>query len=169
MNPSFLQHQLATNQGLFTHVFAAFSPDMITWRPYPEHWSALEVLCHLVDEEREDFRTRVMFSLEQPMDPPPPIAPRAWVKERNNQAQNWAATVAEWGGERELCLTILQEVDTVHWERAVFTPEGQVTRSALGYLTSWVAHDLLHLRQLTRLRYLWLKEQGFSIAYAGDW
>jgi hypothetical protein len=26
------------------------------WKPTPEAWSILEVVCHLGDEEREDFR-----------------------------------------------------------------------------------------------------------------
>ena len=34
------------------------------WRPGPARWSLLEILCHLLDEEREDFRRRIALLLE---------------------------------------------------------------------------------------------------------
>jgi hypothetical protein len=38
-------------------------------------------------------------------------------------------------------------------------------------LMAWVAHDLLHLRQLIELRYAYLQQQAqpYQIAYAGQW
>ena len=38
-------------------------------------------------------------------------------------------------------------------------------------LAAWVAHDLLHLRQLVELHYAWTAQQlqPYSVAYAGDW
>ena len=49
----------------------------ITWvearaRPEPESWSVLEVVCHLYDEEREDFRQRLDIMLYRPDDKWPP-------------------------------------------------------------------------------------------------
>jgi hypothetical protein len=37
--------------------------------------------------------------------------------------------------------------------------------------TSWVAHDLLHLRQLVELQRQYLEEQvpPYKLDYAGDW
>jgi len=45
------------------------------WKPAPEEWSVLEVICHLYDEEREDFRTRTRLTLEDPEADWPPIDP----------------------------------------------------------------------------------------------
>ena len=38
-------------------------------------------------------------------------------------------------------------------------------------LAAWVAHDLLHLRQLVELHFAWTAQQlqPYSVAYAGDW
>ncbi len=38
-------------------------------------------------------------------------------------------------------------------------------------LAAWVAHDVLHLRQLVELRYAYLVEeaQPNSVGYAGEW
>ncbi len=51
-------------------------------RPTPESWSILEVIGHLIDEERDDFRLRVDLTLNHPGEKWPPIHPGAWVPER---------------------------------------------------------------------------------------
>lgn len=45
-------------------------------------WSLVEVYCHLYDEEREDFRIRVMQTLLNPELPLPSIDPQGWVSAR---------------------------------------------------------------------------------------
>jgi hypothetical protein len=50
--------------------------------------------------------------------------------------------------------------------------EGKFGRLSAGdMLMSWVAHDLLHLRQLVELHYAYHKQQAqpYDIGYAGDW
>ena len=51
-----------------------------TWRPDEHRWSCLEILCHLVDEERDDFRTRIMRCLRDPDEAWPPIDPGEWAR-----------------------------------------------------------------------------------------
>ena len=46
------------------------------WRPSPADWSILEVINHLYDEEREDFRQRLDLLLFQPEADWPPIDPQ---------------------------------------------------------------------------------------------
>ncbi|MFN5934360.1 MAG: DinB family protein, partial [Roseiflexaceae bacterium] len=50
-------------------------------------WSIVEVMCHLYDEEREDFRVRVMQPLTAPHLPIPGIAPEEWVHSRTYATQ----------------------------------------------------------------------------------
>ena len=38
------------------------------WKPTPKDWSILEIACHLLDEEREDFRVRLRSTLEEAVD-----------------------------------------------------------------------------------------------------
>ena len=40
-------------------VLAGVDAEQARWKPDADSWSILEVVCHLVDEEREDFRTRL--------------------------------------------------------------------------------------------------------------
>ena len=51
------------------------SDQQARWKPDPDSWSILEVLNHLLDEEREDFRVRLDYTLHRPGEPWPPIDP----------------------------------------------------------------------------------------------
>ena len=53
------------------------------WRPAPDEWSILEVLSHLVDEEREDFRQRLDYTLHRPGEAWPATDPPGWVISRS--------------------------------------------------------------------------------------
>ena len=54
------------------------------WKPAPQEWSILEVIHHLYDEEREDFRLRLDLILHHPDVPWPPIDPEGWVTARRS-------------------------------------------------------------------------------------
>src|SRR5262245_52934790 len=45
------------------------------WKPEPSQWSILEVVCHLGDEEVDDFRKRIELTLLDPERTWPPIDP----------------------------------------------------------------------------------------------
>ena len=56
-----LTQQAQTIRALVTGV----SAEQARWKPTPEDWSLLEVINHLYDEEREDFRQRVDYQLHR--------------------------------------------------------------------------------------------------------
>jgi len=42
--------------------------------------------------------------------------------------------------------------------------------SASLFLSNWLAHDYLHIKQIIALKYKFLEQfSGVSIKYAGDW
>src|SRR5690606_8242948 len=61
---------------------AGVSAEQARWKPNAESWSLLEVINHLYDEEREDFRARVKHVLDRAEGFPPSIDPQGWVTER---------------------------------------------------------------------------------------
>jgi hypothetical protein len=69
-------------------------------RPAPESWSALEVICHLCDEEREDFRQRLDIILHRPQEPFPPIDPQGWVTTRHHNERDLAEMIDNFAAER---------------------------------------------------------------------
>ena len=58
-------------------------------------WSTLEVVCHLYDEEREDFRQRLDIILHRPEAKWPPIDPVGWVSARKYNERDLAQSLAE--------------------------------------------------------------------------
>lgn len=145
------------------------SAEQARWKPAPDSWSILEVVNHLYDEEREDFRTRLKHILDRVEGLPPATDPLGWVTARQYNQRNLETSIAQFAQEREASLAWLGALSDPDWDAAVEGPFGRL--SAGDMLMAWVAHDLLHLRQLVELRYAYLKQQAqpFEIGYAGDW
>lgn len=94
--------------------------DTALWRerPVADEWSPIEIVCHLRDEEAEDFGARVRVVVTGG-DRFTPIAPERWAVERGYDRLRTTVTQASTG-----------------------------TLSGLDLLAAWVTHDRLHLAQL---------------------
>lgn len=145
------------------------SAEQARWKPDDESWSILEVVNHLYDEEREDFRVRLKHILDQTEGMPPSIDPQGWVTSRQYNEREFAASVQNFMQERAASLTWLRSLSSPNWDAAIKLSIGSL--SAGDMFTSWVAHDLLHMRQLIELRYAYLQQEvaPYQIGYAGDW
>jgi hypothetical protein len=139
------------------------------WSQKPGKWCLLEIICHLFDEEREDFRTRVRCVLEDPNTPPPSFDPLIWVKERNYIGQDFNSVLSKFLIERDKSITWINTLENPKWDNTYHHPKlGPM--SAYLFLTNWLAHDYLHIRQIIRLKFDYLKEMSNeSLNYAGDW
>lgn len=169
MTPNEIISQLKLHQNIFIGHFAGISEKEYNWRPHPEHWNLLEIACHLHDEECEDFRTRLKNCLENPGIKPPPIDPQGWVKSRKYAEQDYPEMVSKFIRERQNSIRWLRSLENPKWENS-FHHDHFGKMSAAFFLRNWLAHDLLHIRQITRVKYLYLKEFGESeIEYAGNW
>lgn len=145
------------------------SPEETRWKPARDSWSVLEVLNHLVDEEIYDFRAHLDHILHTPEQTWPEIDPLGWVTLRHYNEGDLNKTLVRFETEREKSLTWLGELTTPDWQTTVTLSWG--TLSAGDMLASWLAHDLLHLRQLVELRYLItaVASQPYQLDYAGKW
>jgi hypothetical protein len=122
--------------------------DLATWRarPAPAEWSPLEIVCHLRDEEAEDFGARLRVVLEGgprfvPIDPP------RWVEERAYRDTDPRAALDALGAGRAATLAVLDGVAPERLRHAV--PHARLgALSGLDLLAAWVTHDRLHLAQL---------------------
>jgi hypothetical protein len=138
-------------------------------KPNPESWSILEVVCHLYDEEREDFREHLDFILTRQNEEWHPIDPERWVTERNYNQKVFHEMRENFFDERSKSLEWLKSMQGADWDK-VYTSEYR-SMSAGNMFTSWVAHDNLHIRQLTELRRHRIEyiAKPYEIGYAGDW
>ena len=71
-------------------LLAGVEPEAARLKPNTESWSILEVVCHLYDEEREDFREHLDFILHRQNETWHVIDTEGWVTQRKYNEQNFA-------------------------------------------------------------------------------
>ncbi len=169
MGHSYIIESLAKNGDTFQSILSGVAENEYRWKPALEKWNLLEVVCHLYDEEREDFRARLKHTLEQPELPLPPTDPQAWVLMRNYAEQDYRQMLQAFIAERTKSIDWLCSMKNPAWKNAYQHPtHGALTAEM--FLANWLAHDYLHLRQIVSLRYHYLTthfDERFD--YAGEW
>jgi hypothetical protein len=170
MDVDFLIKRFGENQKVVTDLVSPVSEAQMRWKPSPKAWSLLEVLNHLYDEEREDFRLRLDLTLHGPGEPWPPIDPEGWVVEREYNKRDPVKSLELFCAEREASLSWLADHRNADWDAAHEHPRLGVMRAG-DLLASWMAHDYLHIRQFARLHFLYGESlvRPYSPAYAGGW
>ena len=160
---------LAANGPVLATTLRDVPPPLITWKPSPDDWCLLEIVCHLYDEEREDFRARVASTLTDPTQPWPSTDPQSWVTSRQYAQQNYHQKLEGFLTERAQSIDWLRGLDHPRWENAFHHEKvGPVT--ALALLENWLAHDYLHVRQINRRKYGFLRGHcRDNLRYAGEW
>ena len=53
MEHSIVISELSRNREVFKELLSGLQEDVYLWKPMPNKWCLLEVVCHLFDEERE--------------------------------------------------------------------------------------------------------------------
>ena len=169
MNPSWFRQRMLANFDALNLLLDGLSEEQAHWRPDEQAWSIVEIINHMADEEAEDFRARLTSTLADPKRSWKPIDPPAWVKERNYQSTDLSASLERLSSVRGFSLTVLSLLINPDWNRSYDHPLlGSI--SAADLLVSWHAHDLLHLRQISRRLFELGAVNGEAKAdYAGKW
>jgi DinB superfamily len=161
------RRELARLAPLLEALTGGLDENMARTRPAPGEWAPIEILCHLRDEEREDFGARLHAVLDgQPAFVP--IAPERWVDERRYRDAELAATLDDLRTRRAESLAFLASISPEPLQAAV--PRGRFgPLSGLDLLVAWVAHDRLHVSQLAAtLARLWANRWApLRAEYAG--
>lgn len=161
--------ELEKNKSVFKDLLENLPDEFYHWRESENKWNLLEVVCHLYDEERDDFRARVKSVLANPLEDLLPIDPSGWVTSRNYAEQNYDMKLNDFIIEREYSIAWLKQLKSPEWGNSHSHPKlGPLT--AKMFLVNWLAHDYLHIRQIIRIKYEYLKiTSGEILLYAGDW
>src|SRR6266508_4556178 len=93
-----LYQELQNSTEMIRALLAGVKPEEARVKPNAESWSILEVVCHLYDEEREDFREHLDFILSTSLktglhrqnEDWHQIDPEGWVTERKYNEQDFA-------------------------------------------------------------------------------
>lgn len=162
--------QLTANAEIVRGLVQPISDEQAQWKPNAETWSMKEVMEHVYNEERVDFRKHLKEMLSDP--------PQPWGEFRQEEyisVRSCRQALESFLIEREASLVWLRALESPDWDvtsQASFGPAGDVlTLSAGNVLASWVAHDFLHIRQMNELLYAWNEQQvsPYSVQYAGGW
>ena len=169
MNESKIISELSHNIKVYKSLLDDLPQEIFLWKQSPEKWCLLEIVCHLYDEEREDFRARVRNILDNPQMPLNSIDPVGWVSERDYIKRDYEESLIKFLHERKVSIDWLNGIINPKWDNVHIHPKfGKL--SARMILTNWLAHDYLHFRQIIRLKYDYLnKISGENLSYAGDW
>jgi hypothetical protein len=160
--------RLSGNAEAVAALMQTVSDEQAQWKPDRETWSLNQVMEHLYDEERMDFRSHLEEMLS---DPPQPWGAR---REEHVPTASCRQALAGFVVEREASIAWLMALQTPDWDtvsEARFGPSDVLLLSAGDVLVSWVAHDFLHIRQMNELLYAWNEKQAapYSVQYAGGW
>ena len=167
MQESEIIQRLNYNSLIFDEIFSIISEEQARWKPAPEKWSMLEVVNHLCDEERYDFRARLDLTLHQPEKEWPPIDPTGWVTSHRYMEQDFNESGINFLAERAESINWLQSLKSRAWNNVHNHPKiGPIKAGDL--LASWLTHDFLHIRQLANLNVLYMEKlaRPYSIKYA---
>ncbi len=136
-------------------------------RPALAEWSPVEIVCHLRDEESEDFgaRLRVILSGTGNF---VRIEPERWAEERRYREASLPEALGAFRARRAESLELLRSIapEALDGSRA----HGRLGRlSGLDLVAAWVAHDRIHLAQLaaTLARVWTLRWAPLRTEYAG--
>jgi hypothetical protein len=168
-NRSYIIDRLHDNGSVFISLLQSISKKDRCWRPAPDKWCLHEILCHLVDEEINDFRFRINSAIRFPGQPVPPIDPEGWVISKKYLKMDFDAKLAEFSKERRKSVKWLREIPSAAFKKTIIHPYyGDMTARAL--LENWLGHDYLHIRQINRYLYERHKSQcADDLDYAGNW
>ena len=155
MNHHKIKEHLRANGEVFKNLFQSVSDEQARWKPATDRWSILEVVNHLYDEEREDFRKRLELVLNDPEETWPAIDPEGWVVQRNYNERDLKQSLHSFFEEREKSLLWLNNLDLPNWQATHQHPQ-MGPMSAELILANWLAHDLFHIRQVADLHFAYL-------------
>lgn len=169
MEVKVLYQELVNSTEMVRALLTGLEQEQAQVRPDANSWSILEVLCHLYDEEREDFREHLDFILKRHSQEWHVIDPQNWVVERKYNEQNFLDMREKFFTERKRSLEWLNGLADVDWDTTYTSEYGSATAGEM--VASWVAHDNLHIRQLVELRRAYIERitQPYPIGYAGEW
>lgn len=152
---------------LLDAILADLDDAMVRTRPAADEWAPIEILCHLRDEETEDFGARLRAVLEGHGEFAP-IDPEGWVQARRYREAGLRHVLDDLRQRRGASLALLASIAPERLSNAL--PQrtlGQL--SGLDLVVAWVAHDRLHVAQLAAtLARLWATRWApLKAEYAG--
>lgn len=171
MNVAALIDRLERFPPVLTALVGMVTPEQARLKPASGAWSILEIVCHLGDEETDDFRARLRMTLEDPTIVWPKTDPEAAARDGRYNERDLRHELDRFIRERGESVKWLRSLAAPNWNNTVVR-SGRTMRAG-DLMVSWVAHDALHIRQTAKRLYELAaadgQPEGFGTRYAGEW
>lgn len=147
LHPAMIIPEMRGNLGALFGTLAEVQPHFWNQHPDPNEWSPIQVLCHLLESERQVQRPRLERILAQDnpflVSPPPPAGP----SEAYPCAEDGLIVAHSFAAERAITLNWLEKLPPEAWNRpARHSIFGLTTLLEMAHFTA--QHDRLHINQL---------------------
>lgn len=150
-DPGALTRRLRVFPAALEALARTFTEDEARWKPGDKHWSVLEIINHLADEEADDFPARIRMLLQDPAREWPPIDPEGWARDRRYNERSLGDSIERFVKARRESLAWLHGLRGIDWGVAKPHPKFGPMHAGM-LLASWCDHDTLHLRQIAKRR-----------------
>ncbi|MEZ4640022.1 MAG: DinB family protein [Caldilineaceae bacterium] len=112
---------------------------------------------------------RLDYTLNRRTDPWPPIDPQGWVTERRYTERSLGESLQRFLSSRQQSWRWLRRLENPDWDIVYEAPWGPIRAGDV--FAAWVAHDLLHMRQIIEVHWAFLNQNvtPYSTRYAGEW
>ncbi len=172
-DPAFHVRALERFPALLCSLVEEVDASAMRWKPDAKSWAIVEILGHLVREEREDFKPRLERTLRDPTEPWPTMDPQGDVATFMDIEGDPQAFLNDFMSERQrnlAWLASLGPLDAIDWTSAHHHPKGFVVRAG-DLLSAWPDHDTLHARQIIKRRHQLIERAAgeYTCIYAGEW
>ena len=137
MDLNYFVQRFSQNRDVFQSLLRGVSTEQAVWKPAPDKWSMLEVVNHLYDEEREDFRQRLELTLRDPAEEWPRIDPQGWVESRKYSERELGASLDNFLSEREKSLSWLKDLPGRRSGKTVINAKPEPCPQATCWLHGW--------------------------------
>lgn len=148
-------------------VFQGADEQLMREREAEKKWSPLEILAHLRDEEKLDFRARARCAIQGTT--PDPIDPQGWVTQRKYNEMDPGEVYLDFAAERADSCRWLSTLSIADLEPSLEHALAGTMRAG-DFIAAWRLHDLLHMRQFAHAMAVNTSRRlaGWKTRYAGD-
>lgn len=144
---------LGSTEGVLRSALSGMGHEDQLRRPVENEWAIVEVLCHLLDLEREIFPARTAMIRKDDGSMIAAFDQDAWARERKYSSADPYRVLEDFCGARKRNIELVRKIRDDELDCSASHSEfGSLTLRAL--LADWAASDLLHTAQIQRIR-LW--------------
>lgn len=165
-----LVKELESNRDITIQLFNNVTQEQAEWKPDTERWSLLEIINHIIDIEKEDFRFNIELILNTPEADWPSFNEMEWIKSRKYNERKLNESIQNFIEERNKSIQWLKDLQNPNlFSKHLGSGLNNKIIKVGDLFSSWIGHDYFHIKHITLLKWDILRKwsEPFSPDYSG--